>query len=292
MKIAFLGLGKMGRAMAGHLLAAGYELTVWNRTLERAAELSAKGAHAAATPADAVAEAEVVMTMLFNDAAYEDIFFGSGNLMEALQAGQTHVLMATISVALCERLAAEHAKRGVGFVAAPVFGRPSVAEAGKLWIIAAGAAETIEKIRPVLAPISRGVSVVGTEPAQAEAVKLGGNFLICSMIHGLGESFVYAEQQGIEPKAFFEAINSALFQSPFYALYADVMLNPPLTPGATIELGAKDLGLMQAAAAAKSTRVSLGETLSAIFAEAKAQGMADEDWAVGQYRLAQQRGIL
>jgi 3-hydroxyisobutyrate dehydrogenase-like beta-hydroxyacid dehydrogenase len=291
-KIAFLGLGKMGRAMAGHLLAAGYELAVWNRTLERTAELAAKGACVAATPAEAVAGAEVVVTMLFNDAAYEDLFFGSGGLMEALQAGQTHILMATISVALCERLAAEHARRGVGFVAAPVFGRPSVAEAGKLWIIAAGTAETIEKIRPVLAPISRGVSVIGTEPAQAEAVKLGGNFLICSMIHGLGESFVYAERQGIEPKAFFEAINSALFQSPFYALYADVMLNPPETPGATIELGAKDLGLMMEAANAKNTRVNLAESMAGIFAEAKTQGMAQEDWAVGQYRLAQQRGIL
>lgn len=292
MKIAFLGLGKMGRAMAGHLVAAGHQVTVWNRTAERTRELAAKGARVAATAAEAVSDAEVVLSMMFNDAAYEELFLGAAPLVDALRPGQTHVVMATISASLCERLAAEHARRGVEFVAAPVFGRPSVAEAGKLWIIAAGAADAIEKIRPVLAPFSRGVSVVGAEPAQAEAVKFGGNFLICAMIHGLAESFVYAERQGIEPKAFFEAINSALFQSPFYALYADVMLNPPETPGATIELGAKDLGLLQAAAAAKGARVSLAETLAAIFVEAKAQGMADEDWAVGQYRLAQQRGSL
>jgi len=295
MKIAFLGLGKMGRAMAGHLLAAGHDVTVWNRTSARTEELAAKGARVATTPAEAVAGTEAVVSMLFNDQAYEEIFFGAereANLIGALRPGQTHVAMGTISVALSERLAAGHAQHGVDYVAAPVFGRPSVAEAGKLWIVAAGQAATIEKMQPVFAPISRGVSVVGKEPAQAHAVKLGGNFLISAMLHGLGESFVYAERQGIEPKAFFEAINSALFQSPFYALYADVMLNPPETPGATIELGAKDLGLLLAAAAAHGTRMSLGETLAGIFAEAKAQGLAQEDWAVGQYRLAQQRGVL
>jgi 3-hydroxyisobutyrate dehydrogenase-like beta-hydroxyacid dehydrogenase len=291
-KIAFLGLGKMGSAIARHLAAAGHDVTVWNRSHARAEALVASGARVAATVADAVAGAEVVVTMVFNDAAYEELFFGAAKLIDALKPGQTHILMATISVALCERLAGEHARREVGFVAAPVFGRPSVAEAGKLWIVAAGQPETIEKIRPVFVPISRGVSVVGTEPAQAEAVKLGGNFLISAMIHGLSESFVYAERQGIDPKAFFEAINSALFQSPFYALYADVMLNPPQTPGATIELGAKDLGLLLEAARAKGTRVSLAETMAEIFAEGKAMGMAEQDWAAGQYRLAQQRGIL
>jgi 3-hydroxyisobutyrate dehydrogenase-like beta-hydroxyacid dehydrogenase len=292
MKIAFLGLGKMGRAMAGHLLAAGHELAVWNRTKESAAQLAAKGARVAATPAEAVAGAEAVVTMLFNDVAYEELFFGQAPLLDALQPGQTHILMATISTSLCDRLAAEHARRNVGFVAAPVFGRPSVAEAGKLWTIAAGAAEAIEKIRPVFAPISRGVSVVGSEPRQAEAVKLGGNFLISAMIHSLSEAFVYAERQGIEPQAFIEAINSALFQSPFYTLYAGVMLNPPETPGATVELGAKDLRLLIEAAHAKNTRLSLAETMAGIFAEGVEQGMAQQDWAVGQYRLAQQRGIL
>ena len=213
-------------------------------------------------------------------------------MINALEPGQTHVAMGTISVALSERLADEHARRGVEYVAAPVFGRPSVAAAGKLWIVAAGAAEAIDKVRPVFAPIARGVSVVGSRPSQAHAVKLGGNFLICSMIHGLSEAFVFAEGQGIDPQAFIEAINSALFQSPFYALYAGVMLNPPETPGATVELGAKDLGLLNAAAAAKQTRMSLAETMQSIFADAKAQGMAEEDWAVGQYRMAQQRGKI
>jgi 3-hydroxyisobutyrate dehydrogenase-like beta-hydroxyacid dehydrogenase len=292
MKIAFLGIGKMGSAIVRHLAAAGHEVTAWNRTPERAQALAPLGVRIAATPVEAAAGAEIVATMLFDDAAYEELFFGPAKLVDALRPGQTHVALGTISVALSQRFAADHARRGVGYIAAPVFGRPSVAEAGRLWIVAAGDAQLIDRLRPFFAPFSRGLSVVGSEPAQAHAVKLGGNFLICSMIHGLAESFVYAEGQGIEPAAFFEAINSALFQSPFYALYAGVMLNPPETPGATVELGAKDLRLLREAAAARGTRVSLAETMGQIFDQAKAEGMGGEDWATGQYRLAQRRGML
>jgi 3-hydroxyisobutyrate dehydrogenase-like beta-hydroxyacid dehydrogenase len=290
MKIAFLGLGKMGTAIAHHLAEAGHELTVWNRTPERARALEPWGAQVAATPTEAVAGAELVLTMLFDDAAYDEIFFGSAQLIDALQPGQLHWAMGTISVALSARLAAEHARRKVDYVAAPVFGRPSVAEAGKLWIVAAGQKNHIEHVRPIVASFARGLTIVGERPEQAHAVKLGGNFLICSMLQGLSESFVYAEGQGIDPARFMEAINSALFQSPFYANYADVMLNPPAQPGATVALGAKDLRLLREAAAAKGTRVALGETIEAQFAEAIAEGRADEDWATGQYHMARQRG--
>jgi 3-hydroxyisobutyrate dehydrogenase-like beta-hydroxyacid dehydrogenase len=138
--------------------------------------------------------------------------------------------------------------------------------------------------------MSRGISVVGSEPRQAQAVKLGGNFLICAMIYALSESFVYAEGQGIAPATFFETVNSALFQSPFYALYSKVMLDPPEQAGASVALGAKDLGLLREAAASKHTRSSLADSLAEIFAEAQREGMGDQDWAVGQYRLAQKRG--
>ncbi len=112
------------------------------------------------------------------------------------------------------------------------------------------------------------------------------------MIHSLSEAFVYASSQGIAPQAFLEAVNSALFQSPFYAAYGNVMLNPPERPGATIDLGAKDLRLLREAAASHRTRLSLADNLSQIFAEAQQNGLADEDWAVGQYRMAQRRGTI
>lgn len=292
MKIGFLGLGKMGTPMALHLIAAGHELSVWNRTEGRTKPLLREGAIAAATPAEAELGADVVVTMLFDDAAMEEVLFGSNGLMEALSPGSLHICCSTISVALSERLTAEHAKRGIDFVAAPVFGRPSVAEQGKLWIVAAGKESAIGQARPVLEPLSRGISVVGTEPWQAHAVKLGGNFMICAMIHTMSEAFVYAEAQGIPPATFLETVNSALFQSPFYALYGGVMLHPPEQPGATVALGAKDIGLLRAAAASKHTKLSLADTLAEVFAEAQRAGMSNEDWAIGQYRMAQERGRL
>jgi len=292
MRIGFLGLGKMGTPIALRLIAAGHELSVWNRTEGRAEPLLREGAIAAATPAEAELGADAVFTMLFDDAAHEEVLFGANGLMDALEPGALHISLSTISVALSERLTAEHARRGIDFVAAPVFGRPNVAEEGRLWIVVAGAADAVERARPLLEPLSRGISVVGPEPRQAHAVKLGGNFLISAMIHSLSESFVYAEAQGIEPEVFFETVNSALFQSPFYAAYAKVILHPPEKPGATIDLGAKDLRLLREAAADSGVRLSLADNLAEIFAEARRIGLGSADWPVGQYRMAQMRAKI
>lgn len=289
MKIGFLGLGKMGAPMALRLLAAGNELSVWNRTEGRTKPLLREGAIAAATPAEAELGADAVITMLFDDAANEEVLFGPNGLMDALSPGTLHISSSTISVALSERLTQEHARRGIDFVAAPVFGRPNMAEQGKLWIVAAGAEKAIAKARPVLEPLSRGITVVGTDPRQAHALKLGGNFLISAMIHSLAESFTYAEAQGIAPEVFAETVNSALFQSPLYAAYSNIMLHPPEHPGATLEIGEKDLRLLRQAAASRGTRLSLADNLAEIFAEARRTGLSHEDWAVGQYRMAQRR---
>ena len=282
----------MGTAMARHLLAAGHELRVWNRTEGKAEPLIREGAIAAGTPAEAELGVDAVFTMLYDDGAHEEVLFGANGLMDAMSPGVLHIACSTISVALSERLTAEHARRGHEFVAAPVFGRPNVAEEGRLWIVAAGAEKALAKARPLLEPLSRGISIVGTEPRQAHAVKLGGNFLISAMIQALSDAFVYAEGQGTDPATFIEAVNSALFQSPFYAAYSKVMLHPPERPGATIELGEKDLRMLREAAAGGHTRLSLAELLAGVFAEARAAGMAQEDWAVGQYKVAQRRSGL
>jgi 3-hydroxyisobutyrate dehydrogenase-like beta-hydroxyacid dehydrogenase len=297
MRIGFLGLGKMGAPMAHRLIAAGNELSVWNRTEGRTKPLLREGAIAAATPAEAELGADAVITMLFDDAANEEVLFGPNGLLDALESTPArsralHISCSTISVALSERLTAEHARRGIDFVAAPVFGRPNVAEEGRLWIVLAGSDSAIERARPVLEPLARGMSVVGSEPRQAHAVKLGGNFLISAMTHALSESFVFAEAQGIDPGMFLESVNSAIFQSPFYAAYGKVLLHPSGPVGATVDLGAKDIRLLREAAAGSSTRLSLADTMAEIFAEARSLGMGGEDWAVGQYRMAQRRGRL
>jgi len=291
MKIGFLGTGNMGTPMALRLIAAGHELSVWNRSEGRATPLIHEGAIAAGTPAEAELGSDAVITMLYDDAAYEEVLFGSNGLADALSPGALHISCSTVSVALSERLTSNYANRGIDFVAAPVFGRPSVAEQGQLWTVVAGADAAIDRARPILEAFSRGITVVGKEPRQAHAVKLGGNFLISAMIHSLSEAFVFAAHQGIEPETFFQAVNSGLFQSPFYAAYANTMLHPPEQIRATIDLGAKDLRLFREAAATRHTHLSLADQMAAIFAEARRTGLAGEDWAVGQYRMAQRRSV-
>jgi 3-hydroxyisobutyrate dehydrogenase-like beta-hydroxyacid dehydrogenase len=169
MRIGFLGLGNMGTPMALRLLAAGHELSVWNRTEERTKPLIHEGAIAAATPGEAELGADAVITMLLDDAAYEEVFFGVHRLIDALSPGGLHILCGTISVALAERLTAEHANRGIDFVGARVFGLPSDAEHGRLWIVASGADKAVHGARPLLETFSRGITVAGKEPYQAYA---------------------------------------------------------------------------------------------------------------------------
>jgi 3-hydroxyisobutyrate dehydrogenase-like beta-hydroxyacid dehydrogenase len=176
MKIGFLGLGSMGTPMALRLLAAGHELSVWNRSEERTKPLIREGAIAAATPAEAELGSDTIVTMLLDDAAYEEVLFGVYRLMDALSPGVLHILCGTISIALAKRLTAEHANRDIDFVGAPVFGRPSDAEGGRLWTVAAGADQAIVRARPLLEAFSRGITVAGKEPQQAFAMKLEANF--------------------------------------------------------------------------------------------------------------------
>lgn len=281
MKIAFLGLGKMGAAMAQHLLTAGHELTVWNRDPAKTAHLAAQGAAFAGTPAEAAEGKQVIVTMLFDDAANEAVLLGEDGAIAHLAPGALHIASSTISVALSKRLAAAHAKNGQQYLAAPVFGRPNVAVEGKLWIVAAGAEEAVAKARPLLETFSRGITVVGAEPSQAHAVKLAGNFLITMMIQSLSEAIVFARASGIDPATLLETVNSALFQSPFYAAYAKVMLDPPATPGATIALGEKDLKLFLEAADFSGVHPTLAHRMAGRFAEAIANGLGNADWAAG-----------
>ena len=301
MKIAFLGLGNMGLPVAKLLMKGGQYVTVWNRSPEKAQDLAAEGAIAAKSTRDAVADADVVFSMLNDDAAVESVFFGdpaaaSGNpstegIVEALKPGAIHVSLSTISVALSRRLTAAHARAGTEFIAAPVFGRPNVAAEGKLWIVVAGKESSIAKVRPLLDQLSRGLTVVSDEPWRAHALKIGGNFLITAMIESLSEAMVFAEAGGIDPGLFLETVNNALFRSPFYEAYGKVMLNPPEQPGATIALGAKDMGLFRQAAEGAGIRTPLAEHFAADLARAAEAGLKERDWAAGLYQLAKNSSL-
>ena len=288
MKLAFLGLGKMGAAMARKLMAAGHEVTVWNRDSAKAQALTSEGAKAAAAIAEAVQGKDAIVSMLFDDAANEKVLLTEDGALAAMDKGALHIACSTISVSLSDRLTSEHASRGQQYVAAPVFGRPNIAAEGKLWIVAAGPADAIAKARPVLEPMSRGITVIGPKPSQAHALKLAGNFTISLMIQALSEAVVFGQANGIDPALLLETINSALFQSPFYAAYSKLMLNPPEPPGGTIELGQKDLNLLLTAAHAKQVKLSIAEQMETRFTEAVASGLGNTDWAAGLLKAAEQ----
>jgi 3-hydroxyisobutyrate dehydrogenase-like beta-hydroxyacid dehydrogenase len=177
MRVGFIGTGNMGTPMALRLLAAGHELSVWNRTEGRTNPLIHQGAIAAGTPAETELGSDAVITMLRDDAAYEEVLFGVYRLIDEFSPGDLHIACGTISVALCKRLAVEHARCGIDFVAAPVSGEVTDAKEGRLTIIAAGADEALERARPLLEAFSRGITVVGKEPSQAYAVRTGTNSL-------------------------------------------------------------------------------------------------------------------
>jgi 3-hydroxyisobutyrate dehydrogenase-like beta-hydroxyacid dehydrogenase len=285
MRIAFLGTGQMGSAIVAHLIKSGHEVTVWNRTQSRLQPLIQLGATAASSLGEAVKTSEIVFTMQMDDAALGAVVFGNDGLLEALPEDAVHVSLSTISVQLSQKLTVEHATRKRAFVAAPVFGRPNVAAEGKLWIVAAGRQDALDKVKPLLESFSRGITVVGDKPYKAHALKIGGNFLITAMIASLSEGFVYAESQSIDPALYIEAVNAALFQSPFYTAYAKVMLHPPETPGATIALGQKDTRLFREAAAATNTQTPLADHFQEQMQQASDAGLRDRDWAAGYYQF-------
>ena len=285
MRIAFLSTGQMGSAIVSLLIKSGHGLVVWNRTQSRLQPLVQQGATAASSPADAAKESEVVFTMPMDDAALEEIVFGKDGLLETMPEHAVHVSLSTISVALSQKLTVEHATRRQSFVAAPVFGRPNVAAEGRLWIVTAGKQDALDKVKPLLQSFSRGITVVGDKPYKAHALKIGGNFLITALIASLSEGFVFAESQSIDPALYIEAVNAALFQSPFYTAYSKVMLHPPETPGATIALGQKDTRLFREAAAATNTRTPLADHFQEQMQQASDAGLRDRDWAAGYYQF-------
>jgi 3-hydroxyisobutyrate dehydrogenase-like beta-hydroxyacid dehydrogenase len=284
MQVAVLGLGKMGVPIAERLIDAGHKLTVWNRTPGRAEPLAKRGARVAGSPADAVGGAEVIFSVVFDDEALEEILYAGGAL-KAMTPGAIHVNVSTLGVACSERMTIAHRTERLTFVAAPVFGRPTVAAEGRLAIAVGGPADAVEKIRPLLETFSRKVMVVSENPAAAHGLKLSGNFLMMAMIASLSEGAVLTEALGIEPKVFLETVNEAAFQSPFYAAYSKIILNPPQPPGGTVELGEKDTRLFQEAAKEVKVRTPLADMFKITLDRAIKAGMKQEDWPGTYYRL-------
>jgi 3-hydroxyisobutyrate dehydrogenase-like beta-hydroxyacid dehydrogenase len=245
MKIGFLGLGQMGAGMAANLLRAGHELAVWNRSPQKSKALVAEGALLAGTPREAAAGREVVMSMLADDAALEQVLLGSNGVFEGMPRGALHVSSSTISVATAERAAALHKERGSRFLSAPVFGRPEAAAAAKLFIVAAGAQSDYTAARALFPAISQKVFYIGERPSSANLVKLCGNFTILAAIEAFAEAMTLAQKGGVPKKQFLEVMTGSLFDTPVYRNYGAALAEERFRPaGFAAPLGLKDMRLV------------------------------------------------
>jgi 3-hydroxyisobutyrate dehydrogenase-like beta-hydroxyacid dehydrogenase len=274
-KVGFIGLGQMGSAIARNLLKAGHELTVWNRSADKAQPLVDAGARLAGTPAEA-AQGDVVMTMLANDAAVEGVVYGPDGI---LGAPALHVSHSTISITLAERLT-EDAGAAAGFVSAPVFGRPAAAEAAKLFVVAAGPEHHVEHCVPLFDAIGQRLFRVGTTPSAANRVKLGGNFMIMAAIEAMAEAMTFVEAGGVDRRAMFEVLTGTLFDAPVYNVYGEILVEDRFRPaGFTAPLGLKDMNLVDAAAtAARVPMPVLGVVRDHLRSTIAVEG-EDVDWA-------------
>jgi 3-hydroxyisobutyrate dehydrogenase-like beta-hydroxyacid dehydrogenase len=291
MKIAFIGLGRMGVGMARNLIRAGHAVAAFNRTREKAEALAADGARVASSPADACQEAEVVMTMLADDHAVEQIVFGSDGIASAMEDDCIHVSHSTISTALARRLTAEHAQRYQGYLSVPVFGRPEHAEGKNLVVVAAGPSEQVDRCRPLFDAIGRLTFVIGTEPWQANVAKLCGNFMVISMIESLGEACATLRKAGIAPEAFLEIMN-ALMASPILALYGRIIALEQFEPaGFALKLGLKDVRLVLAAADECAAPMPLANIVHDHLLSALAQGQGEMDWSSMTRVIARNAGL-
>ena len=278
MKVGFIGLGAMGSAMASNLLAAGHTLTVWNRSAAATESLASLGAKVART-ADRAVQGEVLCSMLANDQAVRGVFL-DGGLLDAMDRGMVHVNHATISVALAKQLVEEHARRGLEYVAAPVFGRPDMAAAAKLNILVAGPSAVIERVRPLLEAMGSKLWSLGDAPERANVAKIAGNFMLAAAIESMAEATALTRAHGISAADFLEVMTNTLFAAPAYQGYGKLIAEQRFKPaGFTLPLGLKDVELALTAGSAARVPLPFAGVVRDSLLEALAAGDTELDWS-------------
>jgi 3-hydroxyisobutyrate dehydrogenase-like beta-hydroxyacid dehydrogenase len=291
MKVGFIGLGQMGSGMAGNLLKAKHEVSIYNRTAGKTENLVRLGANAPGE-ISMVSMSDAVITMLANDAAVEDVVFGNSGVLKSLPINAVHISCSTISVTLSKRLAEAHQAAGQHFLAAPVFGRPDAAAAGKLFVVVAGKAGIIESCMPLFEAIGQRTFVMSEAPEAANLVKLSGNFLIAAVIEALGEAIALIGKGGVDRQAYLELLTSTLFNAPVYKTYGRLIVDDKFEPaGFAASLGQKDIRLALAAAEALAVPMPLAGLIRDRFLTLVALGGETLDWSAIGALAARDAGI-
>ena len=276
MNVGFIGIGSMGAAMAPNLIRAGHKVSVWNRNPDAARKLE----NLTVLPSPALAfDNEAVITMLSDDKAVRSTILDSQVLSQASK-NCVHIVMATISPALSKELDEEHRRAGVAYVAAPVFGIPSVAAKGELTIMAAGDPKAIEMVQPLFDALGQKTWRLGDDPQQANVAKIAGNMMITLAIEAMGEATALTESYGLKAANFLEVVTNTMFDCPSYKRYGGNIGRNTYEPGFKLFLGLKDVNLALDAAKAKQAVLPGAEIVRENMQSAVDQGFHDKDWSI------------
>ena len=275
MRVGFIGIGSMGSAMIPNLVKAGHQVSVWNRDPEAAKKLQ----DVAVLPAVADAfQNDAVITMLSDDAAVRGVLVESKAFASARQ-GCVHVMMATISPALSHELDRLHSDVGVKYVAATVFGIPSVAAEGELNIVSAGKPDALAIVQPLFDALGQKTWPVGDDPQRANVAKIAGNLMITLAIEAMGEATALTEGYGLKAGDFLAIVTNTMFACPSYKRYGENISTKVYEPGFRLPLGLKDVKLALDAAQAKSLTLPSAEIVRDNMQAGIDQGMEAKDWS-------------
>jgi 3-hydroxyisobutyrate dehydrogenase-like beta-hydroxyacid dehydrogenase len=292
MKVGFIGLGRMGRGMAGRVLGGGHELAVFDAVPAATAELGSAGARVATSIADVCSGRDVVITMLVEDSTILDVATRSGGLCDSLPNGAIHMVCGTHGVATVRALEDAHAKAGQTLVASPVLGRPDLAAAGQLGVVPGGPPEAVAKIQPLLEVIGKRIFPAGPKPECATAIKLANNAVLgCAMV-AMAEGFSLVRKYGVEPQVFQDVMVEGLFAATAYKVYGQKMVDGSFDQvGSPITVGLKDAMLIAAAADIARVPLPSHDIYRQRLLGAVAHGDADRDQAVLGREQARASGL-
>lgn len=270
----------MGFPIAANLAAAGFPLTVWNRTASKAQPLVEKGARIAASPREVARAGGVVITMVADDAALESLVLGAAAIAKQIAPGGIHLSMSTVAPATIRKLAEAHREAGSILLATPVFGRPDAAAARKMFVCISGDGAAKQKVRPILEAIGQGVFDFGETAESASVAKISGNFLIAAAMEAMGEAFAMAEKSGLDRAAVATMLTQTIFGCPVYQGYGAAIAARRHSPaGFQLPLGLKDVELVLRTAREVNAPMPTASLLRDRFVHALAMGRADLDWS-------------
>jgi len=286
MRVAFLGLGIMGHAMATNLVKAGHEVTVWNRTPGKLVE----GAGMAPTPAAAAQGAEVVWMCVSDTAAVEKILFGSDGVEQSLAEGMIIADSSTISPSATVKFAERVRTRGVAYVDAPMTGSKIGAGNGSLIFMVGGDEATIDRLNPLFAAMGKKIFRMG-ETGKGQATKLAMNLQIALIYEGFAEALTLATKLGVDSRQLVSLIEATMVRSGVVEYKAPFVLQRDFTPNFPLRLMHKDILLTLEAAKEARVKLPALETVEEIYELATEEGQQDLDYAATLTLLEKWAGV-